>query len=218
MSDRANHPVHAVSPQWSGAALASAILGVLGFASLWLGVGLFLAAAGAVCGHVGRHRVARPGHPRLRGRTTAGFGMAVSYFTMLLFPLLVAGAMAALPMIEDWRAEKSEARREASRSQAAELFAACEAYARANDDVYPANWGALSGRYLPESELRRLLRSPHPGGEELAFELISHDRPVLPSVSDGVVVIQEIAPAEVERSVVVSADGKVKSILNPNRH
>ena len=49
-----------------------------------------------------------------------------------------------------------------------------------------------------------------------AFEIVPHDRPVLPAIADTVIVIQEIAPTEIEQISVVYADGTVKSIHNPD--
>ena len=55
-------------------------------------------------------------------------------------------------------------------------------------------WEQLAGRYIPGHELRKLLHSPYKGGVAQAFEIVPHDRPVLPAIADSVIVIQEIAP------------------------
>jgi len=203
-------------PHWSKAAVASAILGPVGFFTLWLGVGLFLAAAGAVCGHVAQHWISHR-RPRVRGRGLAGFGLATSYLTLFFFPLFLGALAVAYPTWQRMQTSQWEKMTVESENRASQLFVACEAYARANGDRYPREWGDLAGRFVPRHELNRLLRSPYPGGGEEAFEIVPHERPVLPQISDSVIVIQELAPSEVSRVAVVHADGNVSFILNPNR-
>lgn len=197
---------------WSRSAIASPILGILGFATLWLVIGLFLSAAGAVCGHIARHRT-RGGE--WRGRRLATFGIAASYASMLFFPVLVLIISASFPAFNLWRSERGEWQRQASQEQASRLFLACEAYARSNRNRYPSSWDQLSGKFMSGIELRRNLRSPHPGGKAVAFEIVPHDRPVLTAIADSVIVIQEIAPPDVPGIAVVYADGTVQSIHNP---
>lgn len=198
--------------EWSRKAIACAALGILGFATLWLGLGLILAAAAAVVGHVARDEVAQRA---LRGRGFTTLGLWLGYGSMFAFPLLVLLALSAFPALATWRAGQDSAQRATSRDHASQLFVACEAYARANRNHYPADWEDLSGRYLPAARLDELLRSPHPGGRGRAFELVRHDRPVLPALVDSVVVIQELAPRRVPRIAVVYASGRVDSLHNP---
>ena len=77
-------------------------------------------------------------------------------------------------------------------------------------------WEQLAGRYIPGHELRELLHSPYKGGVARAFEIVPHDRPVLPASIDSVIVIQEIAPKTEPQIAVVYANGTVKSIHNPD--
>jgi len=205
-------PESARALPWSHASIASAVFSVTGFLTLWLGIGLFLAAAGAVFGHLARHAT-RGG--AMRGYRLAAFGVGAGYGAMLLFPFVAAVLAASFPVWEVWRGREAEAKSMQSRAQVASLFAVCEDYARNNGNRYPEGWEALAGRYAPEHELRQLLRSPHAGGGEVAFELVSHDRPVLPAFADTVVVIQEIAPSRISQIAVVHADGSVRSIHNP---
>jgi len=199
--------------RWSRFAIASTVLALIGFLTLWLGLGLFLSAVAAVCGHMGRHEVAiQP----LRGRSLATLGVGLGYVSMLSFPVLVVAAALLFPAVEKWRSDQDVKRREASLTQASELFVACEAYARANKGRYPQEWEQLSGRYLPERRLEQLLRSPYPDGKEVAFELVAHDRPVLDAIRDSVIVIQEISPPRVTEVAVVYANGKTRTIHNPD--
>lgn len=206
-------PVSGGTPAaWSTKAIVGAIFGLLGFVLLWLGVGLLFAATAAVLGHVARHETSdRP----LRGRGFATFGLWLGYGSMLVFPVLVLSAAAAFPAIGKWRSDEDARHQAESRIQASRLFVACEAYARANRDRYPASWEDLSGRFVPSEELDELLRSPHPDGAGVAFEIVPHDRPVLPAIADSVVVIQELAPPQVRSIAVVYADGTAATLHNP---
>lgn len=198
---------------WSHAAIASPILGVLGFATLWLVIGLFLSGAGAICGHLGREKT-KDG--TWKGRGLATVGVTLNYASMIFFPVLVLLISASFPAMNIWRAEQGESQRIESRARAEKLFVACEDYARSNRGRYPANWEELSGKFISGFELRRNLRSVYRGGKATAYEIVPHDRPVLPAIADTVVVIQEIAPSHVEKISVVHADGTVKAIHNPD--
>lgn len=213
---RDNQPVSETHPHWSKAAVACIILGVLGFATLWLVVGLFLAAIGALCGHMAGYHISQA--PRkTKGRGLASFGLVVCYFTMFLFPVLAIGVGTAFPMFQKHQLSKFENLQEESRFKAEKLFLACENYARSNNDSYPETWDALAGKFMTRAELNGVLRSPYPNGEVVAFEIVSHERPVLNGIAGSVVVIQELAPPSVKRIAIVTADGNVSLILNPNR-
>lgn len=199
--------------EWSKTAIFGTVLAVLGFATLWLVAGLFLAAIAAVCGHVARYETATV---PLRGRRLATFGLWLSYLTMLSFPVIVLAIGLSFPAVQQWRSGQEAQHRDESRAHASRLFVACEAYARANRDRYPAAWKDLSGRFVPSDELAELLRSPYPGGPKVAFELVRHDRPVLDAIADSVVVIQETAPRRISEISVVYANGRVAGLHNPD--
>lgn len=199
--------------EWSKKAIASTVLGFIGFVTLWLVIGLFFAAGGAIFGHLARYDMSvLP----LRGRRLATFGLGLGYASMLLFPVLAIILAVSFPAINKWRSDQDEVHRAASKDNASRLFLACEAYARANKDRYPQNWNALSGRYLSSQDLAKLLKSPYPDGAAEAFELVPHDRPVLDVFSDSVVVIQEVAPARVPEIAIVYANGNVSTLHNPD--
>ena len=205
---------HSAEPpaEWSRKAIASTILGCLGFATLWLVGGLFLAALAAICGHLARHDMTvRP----LRGRRLATLGLGLGYGSMFLFPFLVLLVAVAFPAFQQWRTSQTAGLEALSQANAARLFIACEEYARANRDRYPEEWDDLAGRFLAPGDLSSLLKSPYPGGRRRAFELVRHDRPVLEAIGDSVIVIQEIAPPQVPEISVVSANGTVSSLHNP---
>lgn len=185
----------------------------MGFSSLWLIIGVFLAAVGAVCGHVARYHTLGG---EIRGRRLATFGVIVSYFSMLSFPILLIIASISLPAFSMWQSERNASQRESSQIQASRLYLACEAYSRSSRGRYPAALEQLSGKFIGGKELKDALKSPYEGGSDVAFEIVAHDRPVLEAIADSVIVIQEIAPSTVKEISVVYADGTVKSIHNPD--
>ena len=201
---------------FSKAAVASGVLGVIGLATLWLVFGLFLAAIGAVCGHMAHFHIRSSGK-KLRGRALATFGLGASYLAMLIFPILLGAVSASVPFISKYKETRIARLEERSLSSASRLFVACESYSRANNGEYPNKWDSLSGKYIPANELRQLLTSVYPAIRGVDFELVPHERPVLNSISNSVMVIQQIAPPIVKKVAVVYADGNVALILNPNR-
>ncbi len=197
--------------------MACIILGILGFATLFIVVGLFLAAIGAICGHMAHHHIGQAGGKKMKGRGLASFGLVVCYFTMVLFPILAIGLGSAWPAFQKYQISKFDNLQQESESKVATLLLACENYARANGSDYPVKWDDLAGKFMTRAELNRVLRSPYQGGGKIAFQLVPHERPVLPGIASSVVVIQEIAPPGVKRIAVALADGNVSLILNPNR-
>lgn len=198
---------------WSKAAIASTVLALIGFGTLWLIGGLFIAGIAAVFGHVGRHETETG---EKRGRGLATFGLIAGYGSMLLFPVLVLITAVSFPAFFKYQAQQTEKQMTTSRENAETLYAACEAYAEDNFNRYPTDWELLGGNYLSTRELTRSLRSPYPGGDRIAYELVPHDRPVLEAIADSVVVIQEIAPPQVEKIAVVDATGRVTMEINPD--
>jgi hypothetical protein len=209
-----SHQPTAVHPvEWSKKAIASVILSSIGFITLWLIVGLFLSALGAILGHLAKQDIRDHAY---RGRRLATFGLGMSYGSMLLVPLMALLVAVSFPAMSKWKSGQDADLRALGRANSARLFIACEEYARANRDHYPVEWDDLSGRYLPSGELAKLLKSPYPKGKREAFELVRHDRPVLDAISDSVIVIQEIAPAEISEITVVYANGTVSNLHNPD--
>lgn len=204
-SDRSKH--------WSKAAIASLTLAIAGFFSVGIVVGLFLAAIAAVCGHVARHNVEIND---LRGGRVAVTGIVIGYLAMLSFPLWVVIAFGTFPTLRFYGEGRNEIAREASKARVESLYAACEDFARENNNRYPTEWDQLTGRYIPGHELRNLLRSPYTSGAPRACEIVPHDRPVLAAIAESLIVIQEIAPATESQIAVVYADGTVKLIHNPD--
>lgn len=199
--------------EWSKKAIFGAVFAILGFATTWLVFGLLFASIAAILGHVARYECIAHS---LRGRRFATFSLWLSYFSLFSFPLIVLLVGLSFPAVQKWRADQETKHRAESRSQASRLFVACEAYARANRDHYPAEWKELSGRFLPAEELADLLESPYPGGPRVAFEIVPHDRPVLEAIGDSVIVIQEVAPSRISEIAVVYANGRVAGLHNPD--
>ncbi|MDF1815719.1 MAG: DUF4190 domain-containing protein [Verrucomicrobiales bacterium] len=205
------------SPGLSHLAIASVVLGILGFATLWILGGLLLAGAGAVLGHLALHDI-RMSKGLHSGRRLAQVGLVISYLAMAVFPLILIGSIASLPALKGYQRSQGAAKSESSRMQASKLFMACEDYSRANRGRYPKSWDELSGQILSPVELASLLESPHPeASSEPAFKLVPHERPILAAVASSVVVIQETAPPEVEKVAIVYGNGEVDLIENPDR-
>lgn len=197
-------------------AIASVALGLLGSATVWIFGGLLLAGAGAVLGHLALHDI-RFSEGKHSGKRLAITGLVISYLAMASFPLFGLGAMATLPMIKELKKSQISAQGESSRKNASRLFIACEQYSRSNNGKFPGDWNQLEGTFISRAELNNLLLSPYPGASGPAFELVPHERPVLPAAASSVVVIQEDAPSAVEKIAIVHADGSVDLIENPNR-
>jgi hypothetical protein len=188
----------------------------MGLFTLWLVGGLILAGAGAVLGHLAVHDI-RFSKGKLSGKRVAKVGIGLSYLAMVIFPFYVAGVLVSVPRIKDFQKSQLSAHSDKAKASASLLFRACEQYSRANGGRYPKNWADLAGPFLSEVEIENLLRSPHPGSKGPAFEIISHERPVLAAVASSVVVIQENAPPTVAKVAIVHANGKIDLIENPNR-
>lgn len=201
--------------QISSLAVASFILGLLAFPTLFLGVGFLLALIAVVCGHLALTRIAHS-KSRFRGRRAALLGLAGGYSTMVLTPILLLALYFGLPAvsghIETLRIQKKC-------DAAAKLYLACESYARDHGDTYPAEWHDLEGKYLNMIELGRLTSGAVIPGitPSTEFRIRPHERPVLPARSGQVVVIEEVAPPAVPDIIVVRADGNTDIVPNPNR-
>ncbi len=200
----------------SALAVASTILGLLGFFTFWIVGGLVLAGAGAVLGHLAIHDI-RFSKGKLSGKRVARIGIGLSYLAMVIFPIYAAGVLLSVPRIKDFQKSQLSANSEKSKASASQLFRACEQYSHVNGGRYPKKWTDLAGPFLSEKDIENLLTSPHPGAQGPAFEIISHERPVLAQVASSVVVIQENAPSSVAKVAIVFANGKIDLIENPNR-
>ncbi len=224
-------PSPAAEPRVSRLAVASMLLGVLGFATILL-LGIIPAAVALICGHVALIKI-RHHRPPLRGRLAAYVGLLAGYATVLLTPLLVIVIVVAIPLVENSHRQSQERNR---LDHASELYRACEGFARDHGNQYPKSWDQLRGRYLSPTDLERVLGGQHAtlwehagsllenlGGNNAndtsppAFLLVPHDRPILRELEGSVIVIREVAPPDVERIVVAYDNGQTTMIANPDR-
>lgn len=201
------------SVAWSKVAVIGLGLGTVGMVTLWLGFGLILVAGAAICGHVARYETESN---RRRGRFLATFDLCLGYGGMVLFPILLITAVIAYPVFNQWQSKEVEYSTTASRERAFQLFIACESYARTHDDRYPVDWEDLAERFIPSDKLVTVLRSPYPQGAEIAFKLVPHRRPVLAAAKASTVVIEEQAPPQIPKIVLVYADGEIEFQSNPD--
>jgi hypothetical protein len=165
------HPLPAGPPvEWSKKAIACIILACIGFATLWLVFGLFIAAIAAVCGHLARHEMTV--HP-FRGRRLASLGLGLSYGSMLLFPILVLIVAISFPAFNKWRSDQDAGLKASSRASASRLFTirrigrhspavfcrpgislnCCAALIR-EAATRPSNWSSTTGPCLRRSVTR----------------------------------------------------------------
>ena len=194
------------SQQWSKAAVAGAVLALVGFLTLGLGIGLILSAIAAVCGHVGYSDAKLKNK---RGRRLGTMAVGLGYFSMMIVIAV------SFPAFSWWKIDQSQNLAEQSREKAWELYVACESFAETHSGRYPEEWKQLEGDVLSRDKLQRLLRSSYVGGGMKSFEIVPHGRPVPEAAKDSVIVIQEIVPADVKAYAVVFANGETRSLRNP---
>jgi len=177
-------------------------------------IGAAFAVIAVITGHVALSRI-RHSPSRYSGDGVAMTGVFLGYFTLVGTSILMLLGLVfyqpAMNTLEQYRQHESM-------RHASHLYLASEAYARDHKGAYPKQWDELRGRYINSIELTDYLDSVHFFGdsEEPAFKLVPHQRPVLSAVFSQVVVIQEIAPPEIDLIAVVYADGNTELILNPN--
>lgn len=221
-------PAALAHPRRSLLAVWSLLLGLGGFFTLFLlFVGLIPAVLGLICGHLALIRI-QHSQGRLRGKGIALTGLIAGYLTVLLTPVIAISMVVLYPHAVEYVKQGQESVR---LDHASELYRACENYARDHQGRYPGKWDDLRGRYLSPNDLKRLLSSQHNGvwafirgktgddeeGANPAFQLVPHERPILRELEGSVVVLREIAPADVERIAVVYDNGETAMSANPDR-
>lgn len=179
-------------------------------------IGAFSAIIAVIAGHIAISRI-RHSNGHLAGHAVAMTGVVLGYMTLIgtsiLMMIILFAWQPANRALTDYRQNQSL-------RNASHLYFATEAYARDHNGKYPKKWGELEGRYINSLDLANRLTSVHSFGEsaDTAFELVPHQRPVLPAVSAQVIVIQETAPPEVDLITVVYSNGNTELIANPNRN
>lgn len=177
-------------------------------------IGAAFALIAVITGHMALSRI-RHSPSRYIGDGVAMTGVFLGYFTLVGTSIVMLLGLVfyqpAMNTLEHYRQHESM-------RHASHLYLAAEAYARDHNGAYPKQWDDLKGRYINSIELTDFLDSVYSFGdsEEPAFELVPHQRPVLPAVFSQVVVIQEIAPPDVDMVAVVYADGNTELIPNPD--
>ncbi len=220
---------------WSGVALGVLALALspLVIGALPALVGAFLATWGFLRGRrikqyereeAGGWASVQPSQRFQLGQGVAVCGIVLCYSALVASALAGAGHLIWPKVAAERAATMREDQLVRADLHAARLYQICEAFARGRNDQYPAQWQELlKERVISENRLLPLLHSayesiPEPLTTEtltLAFELVKHERPVLDSIADSVVVMKEIAPATVATRAVVYADGSVKRKANP---
>lgn len=143
-------PYALTPPQTSGTAIASLILGCLGFLTCGL-----TGIPAVICGHIARSQIGKSAG-RLTGGGMATAGLITGYLTCVL--LLTAPVLAgiALPVFGEVRERGNQTK---ALSQIKQVGTACRIYAIDHDGKFPAKLEDLIPNYLPDASQ---LACPYP--------------------------------------------------------
>lgn len=145
-------------PERSGNAVASLVLGILGF----LGLGIITGIPAVICGHVARSQIKKSKNT-VRGSGLALAGLIMGYFW-------IAGGSAAL-LIPSINQARERARETVSINQAQTIAEACIAFAEQNNDTLPETISSLVDEdYISATTLRSPFATED---EEVSYELIA---------------------------------------------
>lgn len=196
-------------------AVLSLLCGLMAFFTILIFVGVFFALIAVIAGHVALNRI-RHSSGRLAGDGLAMTGIVMGYLALVATSGLM---LLVLFFYQPTGHYLTQYQQQQSMRHASRLYFAAESYARDHRGAYPKQWDDLQGRYINALDLEDCLNSVYSfkKSPQAAFKLVSHQRPVLPAASTQVVVIQEIAPPQIDSITVVYADGNTELIANPNR-
>lgn len=145
-------------PERSGNAVASLVLGILGF----LGLGIITGIPAVICGHVARSQIKKSKNT-LRGSGLALAGLIMGYFW-------IAGGSAAL-LIPAINQAREHARKTVSMNQAKTIAEACIKFAEQNNDTLPETLSSLVEEDYISADT---LRSPFATEDEkVSYELVA---------------------------------------------
>ena len=145
----------------SGAAVASMILGILGFIILPI-VG---AIAAIITGHIGLGTI-KKGAGTVKGRGMAIAGLIMGYLQIVLVALAIVAAV-ALPTFGKVQ-EKAEQMK--SMNNARQILMACRMYAADNDGAFPASLQDLITEGVVDDTAVFQTVPPSEDGSEIGFE------------------------------------------------
>ena len=139
-------------PQNAGIAIASLVLGCLGFITCGL-----TSIPAVICGHLALGRIGKSGG-HLTGNGMAIGGLVTGYLTVALMVLLGIPMLAgiALPVFGEVRERGMQTK---ALSQLKQVGTACQIYALDNNGKFPAKLDELVPKYLPDASL---LGCPYP--------------------------------------------------------
>jgi hypothetical protein len=144
-------------PGRSGNAVASLVLGILGF----LGLGIITGIPAVICGHVARSQIKKSRIP-LKGSGLALAGLIMGYFW-------IAGGSAAL-LIPSINQARERARETVSMNQAETIAEACIEFAEQNNDTLPETISLLvDENYISADTLRSPFATED---EDVSYELV----------------------------------------------
>ena len=131
-------------PQTAGIAIASLVLGILGFLTCGL-----TAIPAVICGHIALSSIGKSGG-RLMGGGLAIGGLVTGYLSVLLLAISTVAILAgvALPVFGEVKERASLTK---ALSNAKQIGTACKIYATDNDGKFPAKLEDLIPDYLPNA-------------------------------------------------------------------
>ena len=133
-------------PQTAGIAIASLVLGCLGFLTCGL-----TAIPAVICGHLALSGIGKSGG-RLTGGGLAIGGLVTGYLTILL-PLLMGIPLLAGMALPVFGEVKDRGNLTKALSNAKQIGTACKIYAIDNDGKFPAKLDELIPDYLPDASI-----------------------------------------------------------------
>jgi hypothetical protein len=142
-------PMAAASPrpasqQTSGLAIASMVLGLLGFL-----MGFITGIPAVICGHIALSRIKKAGGA-LAGKGFAITGLVTGYISVFLVFVVAILAAIALPVFKSVQVKALETK---SLSDAKQIALGCRLYATDNDDKFPDSLDQLFPNYLNDHSI-----------------------------------------------------------------
>lgn len=186
-------------PSTSGLAIASLILGCLGFITLGL-TGL----AAIICGHIARSKI-RKSNGAKTGSGIALAGLITGYFgfSLTFIAILASLAVPSFNVIQD------KANQMKVMNQGRQILMACQLY-QSDNSTYPDSLDQLVPDYLPDASM--LNDAFDPSGTAAAFEYFKPD----PDAPASTIILKSLQTSRAGHYVHVHKDGSVNT-FDPDR-
>ena len=195
-------PVPVSQPKTSGLAIASLILGCLGFVLAGI-TGL----PAIICGHIARSKI-RNSNGTQTGSGIALAGLITGYFGFVILAIAILAALA----VPTFNVIQDKAKIMKVMNQGRQIHMACQLY-QSDNDSYPDSLDQLVPDYLPDASI--LKDSFDPSGTAAAFEYLKPD----PDAPASTLVLKSLWTSKAGHYVVVYKDGSTSQFDpdNPER-